>query len=68
MERVDVGIVQGGLAGVLAKNWWKLLLRGLVAIGFDGLTFTNPGITLAALLAMIGLGAACIGITIALGG
>jgi uncharacterized membrane protein HdeD (DUF308 family) len=50
-----MSIVQDGLAGVLAKNWWKLLLRGLVAIGFGVLTFTNPGITLAALVLTFGV-------------
>jgi len=50
-----MGIVQDGLAGVLSKNWWKLLLRGLLAIGFGVLTFTRPDITLAALVFTFGV-------------
>jgi uncharacterized membrane protein HdeD (DUF308 family) len=50
-----MGIVQDGLATVLSRNWWKLLLRGLVAIGFGVLTFSNPGISLAALVLTFGV-------------
>lgn len=49
-----MGIVQDGLATVLSRNWWKLLLRGLVAIGFGVLTFIRPGISLAALVLTFG--------------
>jgi uncharacterized membrane protein HdeD (DUF308 family) len=34
----------------LAQHWWVLLLRGLLAIVFGLLTFSNPGITIAVLV------------------
>jgi uncharacterized membrane protein HdeD (DUF308 family) len=42
------------LAAVLARNWWVLLLRGLVAILFGVLTFASPGISLASLIMLFG--------------
>lgn len=50
-----MGMAQERLATVLSNNWWKLLLRGLVAIGFGVLTFMRPGITLAALVLTFGV-------------
>lgn len=41
------------LAG-LAKNWWLILLRGLIAILFGILTFVWPGITLLTLVLLYG--------------
>jgi uncharacterized membrane protein HdeD (DUF308 family) len=38
----------------LAKNWWVLLLRGVLAILFAVFTFANPGITLASLILLFG--------------
>jgi len=42
------------LAAVLARNWWVLLLRGIVAILFGALTFASPGISLASLVLLFG--------------
>jgi uncharacterized membrane protein HdeD (DUF308 family) len=42
------------LASTLARGWWLLLLRGLVAIVFGALAWTQPGITLAALVLLFG--------------
>lgn len=42
------------LASSLARGWWLLLLRGLVAIIFGVLAWVQPGITLAALVLLFG--------------
>jgi uncharacterized membrane protein HdeD (DUF308 family) len=39
---------------ILAKNWWLLVVRGLVAILLAGLAFAWPGITLTALVFLFG--------------
>ena len=42
------------LAAILARNWWVLLLRGIVAIGFGVLTFASPALSLASLVLLFG--------------
>jgi uncharacterized membrane protein HdeD (DUF308 family) len=42
------------LAETLSRNWWVLLLRGIVAILFGVLTFMRPGISLASLVLLFG--------------
>jgi uncharacterized membrane protein HdeD (DUF308 family) len=42
------------MAEDLARNWWVLLLRGIVALLFAFFTFTQPGITLATLVLVFG--------------
>jgi len=49
-----MNIMRNGLAAILARNWWVLLLRGLVAIAFGVLAWFQPGITLAALVLLFG--------------
>ena len=39
----------------MAKNWWILLLRGIVAIGFGVLAFILPGLTLLTLVVVYGV-------------
>jgi len=42
------------LAEALSRNWWVLLLRGIVALLFGVLTFMQPGISLATLVLLFG--------------
>ena len=39
----------------LARNWWSLVIRGLVAIVFGIVTFALPGITVGALVLLFGV-------------
>jgi uncharacterized membrane protein HdeD (DUF308 family) len=39
---------------VLARNWWALLIRGVLAVVFGVLAFVNPGVTLATLVLLFG--------------
>lgn len=41
-------------AGVLGRNWWLLLLRGVLAIGFGLLVFAQPQLSLASLVLVFG--------------
>jgi uncharacterized membrane protein HdeD (DUF308 family) len=42
------------MATILARHWWSLVIRGLVAILFGLVTFAWPGITLGALVLLFG--------------
>jgi uncharacterized membrane protein HdeD (DUF308 family) len=43
------------MIGLFTKNWWVLLLRGIVAVLFGILAITSPGITLAVLVLLFGI-------------
>lgn len=47
---------------VIARNWWSLVIRGLVGILFGIITFAWPGITFAALVIVFAAYAAADGI------
>lgn len=49
----DVGPL-AAITEVLARNWWTIALRGVVAIIFGVLAWVMPGITLAALVLLYG--------------
>jgi uncharacterized membrane protein HdeD (DUF308 family) len=42
------------MANSLSRNWWVLLVRGLIAIAFGVLTWMQPGISLAAFVLLFG--------------
>jgi uncharacterized membrane protein HdeD (DUF308 family) len=46
-----------------AKNWWVLLVRGLIAIVFASMAFAQPGATLVALVLLYGAYALVDGMT-----
>ncbi len=46
--------IERQLANTLARNWWKLLLRGVVAILFGVLAWLLPGISLTLLVLFFG--------------
>src|SRR5262245_837581 len=50
------------LLALLSKNWWVLLLRGIVAIVFGVLAWFWPGVTLITLVMLYGVYAATDGI------
>jgi uncharacterized membrane protein HdeD (DUF308 family) len=52
-QQMDLSPALPGLH-VLARNWWLLLLRGIIAIIFGVLTFAWPGITLLTLIIFYG--------------
>jgi uncharacterized membrane protein HdeD (DUF308 family) len=47
-------MIEKQLAAILSRNWWRLLLRGLVAIAFGILTWVQPQISLAGLVLLFG--------------
>jgi uncharacterized membrane protein HdeD (DUF308 family) len=57
-----MNIVEKQLATILSRNWWVLLLRGLIAIMFGVLAWVQPGISLAALVLLFGIYALADGI------
>src|SRR5436190_15373234 len=67
---MSTGIVPP-MIGLFTKNWWVLLLRGIVAVLFGILAITRPGITLAVLVLLFGIYAVvdgCFALFAAIGG
>ena len=52
-----------GLTGLFARNWWALLLRGVLAIILGLLMLTQPGMTLGMLMLVFGVYAIVDGIS-----
>lgn len=50
-----MNIPESPLVTILSRNWWVLLLRGLVAIAFGILALLLPGISIAALILLFGV-------------
>ncbi|MGO8855925.1 MAG: HdeD family acid-resistance protein [Steroidobacteraceae bacterium] len=46
--------VLANLGSILSRNWWLMLLRGIVAIGFGILIFAKPQISLQVLVYLFG--------------
>ncbi|MEW5804131.1 MAG: HdeD family acid-resistance protein [bacterium] len=49
-----MNIAEKPLAIILSRNWWVLLLRGIIAIMFGVLAWLKPGISLMALVLLFG--------------
>lgn len=49
-------------AEAMIRNWWVVVLRGVVALVFGGLTIFNPGLTVTVLILMFGAYAVANGI------
>jgi uncharacterized membrane protein HdeD (DUF308 family) len=52
----EINLEEGGskMFGLLTRNWWVLVFRGVLAILFGLLAFGRPGITLATLILFFG--------------
>jgi len=47
--------IERRLAAILTRGWWRLLVRGLVAIAFGVFTWLRPGLSLATLVLVFGI-------------
>jgi uncharacterized membrane protein HdeD (DUF308 family) len=54
LESRIMAITDKPLADLLTSGWWKLLLRGLIAIAFGVYTFTNPAMAITTLVLIFG--------------
>jgi uncharacterized membrane protein HdeD (DUF308 family) len=50
----DITALHEDLAGSLARNWWLILLRGLLAVAFGALLFSRPSYSVALLITFFG--------------
>lgn len=49
-----MNIVEKQLSTILSRNWWVLLLRGIIAIAFGVVVWFQTGISLAVLVLFFG--------------
>jgi len=56
-------MITSSLLDALAKNWWVLLVRGVLAALFGLIAFTQPGLTLVTLVLLYGVYALADGLT-----
>lgn len=54
MARMNITVDLDHLAAELARNWWALLLRGILAIAFALLTWVQPAISITAMIWVFG--------------
>lgn len=54
MEHAHLHIDADRLVASLARNWWALLLRGLLAIAFAILTWLQPALSITAMVLVFG--------------
>ena len=58
----DPSLLDEGRASALARNWWVLVLRGVLGILFGLAAFFLPGVTIASLVLLFGAYAAVDGV------
>ena len=51
---MNANVIAGGLRQTMARNWWVLLVRGLVSVLFGVMAFMWPGLTLTSLILLYG--------------
>jgi uncharacterized membrane protein HdeD (DUF308 family) len=54
LRRLPMTALRQGLAAILSRTWWMLLLRGILAIVFAIFAWVQPGISINLLVIMFG--------------
>lgn len=50
----SVSVLEKEISELLSRNWWLLLLRGLLAVAFGVITWQMPGVSLATFVLLFG--------------